>query len=52
VCVFGATPSLSDGSKVVPVTTAAGPECQNLGVVVGKGGGTLGGSWISSRSTQ
>jgi hypothetical protein len=26
----------------------AGPECQNLGTVVGTGGGSFGGGWISN----
>ncbi len=44
-----ATPSLTPaGSQVVPVTTAPGPECQNLGVVIGQGGGSFGGGWISN----
>ena len=52
-CVFlasaCATPSLSQGgSRVVPITSPPGPECQNLGVVIGKGGGSFGGGWISN----
>jgi hypothetical protein len=52
-CVLGAaacaTPSLSQGgAHVVPITAPPGPECQNLGVVIGKGGGTFGGGWISN----
>jgi hypothetical protein len=44
-----ATPSLSPaGAHVVPITAAPGPECQNLGVVIGQGGGSFGGGWISN----
>lgn len=36
------------GSRVTPVTAAPGPECQNLGTVIGTGGGTFGGAYISN----
>ena len=49
VALACATPSLSQGgSHVVPITAAPGPECQNLGVVIGQGGGSFGGGWISN----
>ncbi|HYO58351.1 DUF4156 domain-containing protein [Archangium sp.] len=42
-----ATASLSaGGSRVLPLASAPGPECKNLGTVVGAGGGTFGGSLI------
>jgi Domain of unknown function (DUF4156) len=44
-----ATASLSTaGKNVVPLTNAPGPECENLGTVIGQGGGTFGGAWISN----
>lgn len=44
-----ATAQLSpEANKVIPVQTPPGPECQNLGAVIGAGGGTFGGGWISN----
>jgi hypothetical protein len=44
-----ATASLSmAGSRVLPVATAPGPECKNLGAVIGAGGGMFGGAYISN----
>jgi hypothetical protein len=44
-----ATASLSAaGSRVTPVAQAPGPECKNLGTVVGAGGGAFGGAYISN----
>ncbi|NBD12561.1 MULTISPECIES: DUF4156 domain-containing protein [Corallococcus] len=36
------------GSQVTPVPAAPGPECQNLGMVIGTGGGSFGGAYISN----
>jgi hypothetical protein len=53
VCVVGAlacaTPSVSPtAGKLATGTTPPGPECESLGPVIGKGGGTFGGKWISN----
>ena len=42
------TPSLQAGSKVVAGMHPPGPECENLGTVIGNGGGSFGGGWISN----
>jgi hypothetical protein len=52
-CVLGtlacATPSLSaNAGKLVTGMTPPGPECDSLGAVIGQGGGTFGGGWISN----
>ncbi len=44
-----ATAALSQrGSKVLPVASTPGPECKNLGTVIGAGGGMFGGAYISN----
>ncbi|XXF77440.1 DUF4156 domain-containing protein [Myxococcaceae bacterium GXIMD 01537] len=44
-----ATAALSQaGSRVLPVAAAPGPECKNLGTVIGAGGGAFGGAYISN----
>ncbi|HXX30153.1 MAG TPA: DUF4156 domain-containing protein [Myxococcaceae bacterium] len=44
-----ATPELTTtGKGVVTVHTPPGPGCENLGTVVGKGGGSFFGGWISN----
>jgi hypothetical protein len=34
------------GSRVTPLASAPGPECKNLGTVIGAGGGAIGGAYI------
>jgi hypothetical protein len=36
------------GNRVLPLATAPGPECKNLGTVIGSGGGILGGAYLSN----
>ena len=46
-----ATASLSKrGGQVLPLATAPGPECKNLGTVIGSGGGIFGGAYISNEN--
>jgi hypothetical protein len=44
-----ATAALSKaGSRVIPVTQPPNAECKSLGTVIGAGGGTFGGAYISN----
>jgi hypothetical protein len=44
-----ATASLSTrGQKVLPLASQPGPDCKNLGTVIGQGGGAFGGAYISN----
>nr|APZ78675.1 membrane protein [Cystobacterineae bacterium] len=50
-CVLSgcATASLSTrGRNVQAIASAPGPECENLGIIFGQGGGTFGGAYISN----
>jgi hypothetical protein len=49
VCLGCATASLSTaGSHLIPVASTPPPECENVGTVIGQGGGTFGGAYISN----
>ncbi|SEU36023.1 DUF4156 domain-containing protein [Stigmatella erecta] len=46
-----ATASLSKrGGQVLPLATAPGPECKNLGTVIGTGGGIIGGAYVTNEN--
>jgi len=47
VCACATASLDSRGAKVVPLAAPPGPECKNLGMVIGQGGGAAG-NWVSN----